>query len=86
MSSTKGSWIALLIRWMTVLIAVPCLYVLSSGPVLGLAFRLREATGNEAFYLVMWLYYPLIAAGHGNPIDSYIEWWVVNVFRTVGPG
>jgi hypothetical protein len=63
-----------------------CLYVLSSGPVPGLAFRLREATGNDAFYLVMWVYYPLIAAGHGNPIDSYIEWWVVDVFHTVGPG
>jgi hypothetical protein len=75
-----------LLRWGASLLGAPLLYVLSSGPMLGLAFRLREATGWDGFYLVMWLYYPLIAFGHGNPIDSYIEWWVVDVFRTVGPG
>jgi hypothetical protein len=34
----------------------------------------------------MWLYYPIFAMGHDNPIGAYIEWWVVSVFRTVGPG
>jgi hypothetical protein len=86
MSSIRTRSIAPLLRWTAILVAVLCLYVLSSGPVLGLAFRLREATGYDAFYRVMWVYYPLIAAGHGNPLDSYIEWWVVDVFRTVGPG
>jgi hypothetical protein len=62
------------------------IYVLSSGPVLGIAFYLREATNRDGFYAVMWLYYPLLMLEHGNPIDSYIEWWVVSVFHTVGPG
>jgi hypothetical protein len=86
MSSARGPLIARLIRWVAFLIAVPCQYVLSSGPMPGPAFRLCEATGNDAFYLVMWVYYSLIAAGHGNPVDVYIEWWGVDVFHTVGPG
>ncbi len=61
-------------------------YVLSSGPVLALGFWLREATGIDAFYLVMWLYLPLLLFGHNQPISWYIEWWVVDIFHTVGPG
>jgi hypothetical protein len=61
-------------------------YVLSSGPLLGLAFWLRERTGLNQFYAVMWLYYPILRLPRDNPIDDYIEWWVVSVFRTVGPG
>ena len=72
--------------WLTWILAIPILYVLSSGPVLGLAFWLREATHSDAFYLAMIPYMPLILMGHGNPIDAYIEWWVVDVFHTVGPG
>lgn len=62
------------------------LYVLSSGPVLALGFWLREKTGVDAFYVVLWLYYPLFAWGRDTPIFRYIEWWVVDVFHTVGPG
>ena len=65
---------------------LPLLYVASSGPILGMAFYLREATGWNSFYSAMWLYYPLLMLGHGNPIDAYIDWWVVHVFHTVGPG
>lgn len=86
MSSTRRVGIAALLRRSAMLMAIPCLYVLSCGPVLGLAFRLREATGNDAFYLALWFYYPLLAGGHNHPIKSYIEWWVVDVFHTVGPG
>lgn len=71
---------------MVVILAVPFIYVLSSGPVIGLAFWLRESTGWDGFYLVLWLYYPIIILGHDNPLDYYIEWWVVDVFNTVGPG
>ena len=60
-------------------------YLLSSGPVLATAFWLRETTGWDAFYGVMWVYYPLIVLGHDHPIDAYIEWWV-KLFGTVGPG
>jgi hypothetical protein len=60
-------------------------YVPSSGPVLAVAFWLRESTGWDGFYRVMYLYYPLLVWGHGNLIDSYIEWWV-KLLGTVGPG
>ncbi|MCO6043420.1 hypothetical protein NG895_05830 [Aeoliella sp. ICT_H6.2] len=61
-------------------------YVLSSGPVLGLAFWLREATHNDYWYMVMWVYFPVLVLGHRTPLMWYIEWWVVDVFHTVGPG
>lgn len=65
---------------------LPIAYVLSSGPILGLAFWLRETLHDDRFYAAMWLYYPLFILGHDNLIGSYIAWWVVNVFHTVGPG
>ena len=73
-------------KLMILLIALPLLYVLSSGPVLATGFWLRELTGRNEFYLVMWLYLPILWFGHGNPFMDYIEWWVVDVFGTVGPG
>ena len=74
-----------LIRWTIVVIACLIVYVLSSGPVLATAFWLREATGCDGFYVAMFVHYPLLELGHGNPIDTYIEWWV-GLFGTVGPG
>jgi hypothetical protein len=71
--------------WGVMALLVCVAYVLSSGPVLASAFWLREATGRDGFYAVMWIYYPLIVFGHDNPIDTYIEWWV-KFFGTVGPG
>jgi len=71
--------------WMILLLVCPVLYVLSSGPVLATAFWLRQATDWDGFYAAMFVYYPLLAMGHGNPIDAYIEWWV-ELFGTVGPG
>lgn len=62
-------------------------YVLSSGPVLGLAFWLRERTGLDQFYAIMWLYYPIvILRPHSDLLYRYIGWWVIDVFHTVGPG
>lgn len=75
-----------LTRWLAIFVCCVVVYVLSSGPVLGLAFWLREATGWDGFYAVLWLYYPLLALGHGSPLMKYVEWWVVDVFHTVGPG
>lgn len=86
MDAQEPGPISRVVRWMVALLAILIAYILSSGPVLGLAFWLREATGWDAFYVVMFLYYPLIVLGHGNPLDAYIEWWVVDVFHTVGPG
>jgi hypothetical protein len=45
-------------RWrrrVVIATVVLLLYVLSIGPVLGIAFRLREATRWDGFYGVMWL-------------------------------
>ena len=68
-------------------VVVAMIYVLSSGPVLGLAFWLRERTGVDQFYAVMWLYYPVVVLVHKvEPLGRYIQWWVVDVFKTVGPG
>ena len=84
MSLMRGQ--ADLLRWLITPVLVVALYVLSNGPVLGVAFRLRESTHSDSFYAVMWLYYPLLIGGHDSPIMRYIEWWVVDVFDTVGPG
>jgi hypothetical protein len=68
----------------TVLFACVTLYYLSSGPILATAFLLRELTGRDEFYAVLWVYYPLLILP--RPIwDPYIEWWV-ELFGTVGPG
>jgi hypothetical protein len=72
--------------WSLVLLLAPIVYVLSSGPVLAIAFWLREATGWDAFYAVMYLYYPVLMMARGTFVGDYIEWWVVDVFHTVGPG
>ncbi len=71
--------------WMFLILMIPVMYLLSSGPVLATAFWLREATGWDGFYAVMFLYLPLFALGHDNPLGAYIEWWV-ELFDTVGPG
>lgn len=61
-------------------------YLLSSGPMIATCFWLREATGWDGFYTGLWLYFPLFYFGQDNPLAWYIEWWVVDVFGTVGPG
>jgi len=65
---------------------VAAIYILSSGPVLGIAFRMREATHWDGFYWVIWVYYPLLLRGHNGLVSKYIDWWVTSVFDTVGPG
>lgn len=69
-----------------IVVALPILYLLSSGPVIGLAFWLRNATGWDGFYYIVLLYYPLIHLDHLNVISQYIQWWIEDVFHTVGPG
>ncbi|MCG6156737.1 hypothetical protein [Rubinisphaera margarita] len=69
---------------------LPLVYVLASGPLFGLAFWLRESTGYDEFYSVFYLYAPLFLWCPEPLMDyvlgPYIEWWVVDVFHTVGPG
>jgi hypothetical protein len=71
--------------WMLALVVGLFVYVLSSGPVIAASFWMREATGWDGWYATMLLYYPLIALGHDNPIDWYIE-FCVRLSGTVGPG
>jgi hypothetical protein len=67
-------------------VLVPLVYALSSGPVLAIAFWLRQATRWEGFYAVMWLYYPLLCFGGPYSVFwRYIGWWC-ELFHTVGPG
>ncbi len=65
-------------------LSLPIVYALSSGPVLATAFWLREVTGINAFYGVLWLYMPLFMLPRAW-WDPYVSWWVW-LFGTVGPG
>jgi hypothetical protein len=71
--------------WLLGLVLALLVYILSSGPVLAASFWLREATGWDGWYASIYLYLPLFALGHNNPIDWYIEFWV-RLLGTVGPG
>lgn len=79
----KSSLIQKVMIWSTI---VPIVYLLSSGPVIALSFWLRETLGWDGFYYSMYLYYPLFFLGRDSFFYTYLEWWVVDVFRTVGPG
>ena len=86
MATEPRGYVAAAARILPAVVLLAIVYVLSCGPVLALAFWLREATGNDAFYAVVWLYYPLFAVRESAVLKWYIEWWVVDVFHTVGPG
>lgn len=74
-------------NWLLLTLCVVVLYLLSSGPVIALGCWLREATGNDAFYAAFWPYFPLFYCfGNHRWLVGYIEFWVVDVFHTVGPG
>ena len=60
-------------------------YLVSSGPVLAIAFWLRDRTGWDGFYAVMWLYMPLLLAAHGTPAEAWFGWWV-DMLGTSFPG
>mgnify|MGYP001137166515 CR=1 FL=1 len=70
---------------MLVLVVGLMAYVASSGPVLAVSFWLREAPRWDGWYATMLFYYPLIALGHGNPIDAYVD-FCLRAIGTVGPG
>jgi hypothetical protein len=70
---------------LTALALLVPMYVLSSGPVLASAFWLRDRTGWDGFYAVIWLYLPLLYFQPRGYLHAYIEWWV-NRFGTAGPG
>ena len=46
------------------------------GAVIGaIAFRLRELTGRNGYYDVLYAYVPLMALG-GQPFQAYVRWWL----------
>ena len=68
-----------------VVIVLLAIYSLSSGPVVAIGFWLRDMTGWDGFYAVMWLYYPLLMAAHGTPAEAWFLWWV-ELLGTSFPG
>lgn len=80
-------------RWAVLAVLVPVLYVLSSGPILATACRLRERTLHDEFDAAFWLYLPLLyggqALGREHPLShcvgTYLEWWF-HLLGAVGPG
>ncbi len=73
--------------WVVTLIALPVLYVLSWGPMMGLGYnRTIPKTADtwlEKFYQpVWWLYYntPL-----KKPLDAYVCWWINVLWKPVSP-
>ncbi len=60
-------------------------YVLSSGPVLALAFKLWQWTGVNEFLLARLVYLPLIDSGPGTVFGVYIEWWC-RLLKALPPG
>ena len=76
-------------RWLAPLLSVALTvlagYVLSSGPVLAVGFWLRDKTGWEGFYAVVWLYYPLLILAHNTPAEAYFLWWT-ELLGTSFPG
>lgn len=70
-------------RAATILI-IAAIYILSSGPVIALGCRLRDATGWNSCYGVIYLYFPL-AYWRNNLFEAYLGWWMW-LFGTIGPG
>lgn len=57
-------------------------YVLSSGPMIGLAYWLGVVTHNGSWYAIVWIYYPLLLwESDANPVMWYVEWWVFDFFQ-----
>ena len=62
------------------------IYVLSSGPILATACRLREFTGNDGWYATFIPYWPLLTTvGRDSLVGQYIDWWFAFA-GAVGPG
>lgn len=67
-------------------LALTLMYILSSGPILATACRLREFTGNDGWYATFMLYGPLLTTAGGDSfVIQYINWWFAFA-GAVGPG
>lgn len=77
-------------RYLGYLCIAMLIYLLSTGPVIGLSFWLREYCHDDRFYLTLYIYWPLFMiereSSLGTVLDWYVSWWVGDVFGTVGPG
>ena len=70
-------------KWCLILASALAIYILTSGPIIATAFRLRELTGRNGYYDVIYAYVPLMALG-GQPFQAIIRWWLT-MFRVVDP-
>ena len=75
-----------LASWLAAVAILLVLYVLSAGPVIALGCWLRDTTHWEAFYIVFYLYYPVLFTGWDNDLfEAYLMWWM-HLFGTTPPG
>jgi hypothetical protein len=73
-------------HWAATIVAVLATYVLSSGPVMALGCRLRDATDWDGFYAVFYVYLPLLyPLADVDLFESYLMWWM-KLFGTMPPG
>ena len=75
--------------WRFWLASAPVLYALSSGPVMAIAFSLRDTTHHDGWYAVLLAYYPLLILDEKSPagllVRVYLGWWCW-LFNTLPPG
>ncbi|WP_165075427.1 hypothetical protein [Paludisphaera rhizosphaerae] len=73
-------------RFGVLFLALTLIYILSSGPILATACRLREFTGYDGWYATFIPYWPLLTTvGRDSFVIHYIEWWFAFA-GAVGPG
>lgn len=79
--------------WWIGIILLPLFYVLSIGPLGGMAFWLEEKTewsghfvgSLEIVYWPLAVEWPFVEAAKQKLLSSYVEWWVVEVFQSQVP-
>ena len=73
-------------HWTATIVALLVIYAISSGPILALGCRLRDATDWDGFYAVFYLYLPILyPLGDVDLVESYLMWWM-RLFDTMPPG
>jgi hypothetical protein len=70
----------------TTIVALLVIYLMSSGPIMAIGCRLRDATDWDGFYAVFYLYLPILyPLGDVDLFESYLMWWM-KLFDTMPPG
>jgi hypothetical protein len=73
-------------HWAATIVVLLVVYAISSGPIMAIGCRLRDATGWDGFYAVFYLYLPILyPLGDVDLFESYLMWWM-ELFGTTPPG